>query len=66
MARPTTTKWPPAPGERYVGKWPPKWRTPARRPKPSKRRSTGHDYERAMIQKHGSLEAWQAARWGDA
>ena len=68
--RPTTTKWPPLKHERYVGKWPPRFKTPAKkpkRPKPRSRGTTWAAYIEAMIAKHGSPEAWRAASdawWG--
>jgi hypothetical protein len=68
MSRPTTTKWPPAKGVKYVGKWPPRFRTPPVKPllhgvrlKPRDRKP---DYIRAMIEKHGSREAWERVRGG--
>jgi hypothetical protein len=64
-ARPTTDKWPPLKHERYVGKWPPKWKTPpykpGRRRKPRTREETWALYIEAMVAKHGSPEAWAAA-----
>jgi hypothetical protein len=67
MSRPTTKKWPPARGERYVGKWPPRFKTPPVKPLHSvktKPRDRRPDYLKAMIEKHGSIEAWEQARGG--
>jgi hypothetical protein len=67
MTRPTTKKWPPAKGERYTGRWPPRFKTPPMRPahrvniKPRDRKP---DYIRAMVEKHGSREAWERVRGG--
>jgi hypothetical protein len=60
--RPTTTKWPPQRGEHYVGEWPPRFKTPAKPAKKPKPRHRGADYVAAMIERHGSLQAWHAAR----
>src|SRR5262245_47443451 len=63
LMRPTTTKWPPLKHERYVGKWPPRFKTPrvrrASKPRPPK---TWSDYVPAMIERHGSVAAWLDAR----
>jgi hypothetical protein len=60
--RPTTTRWIPAKGERFVGKWPPPFRAKNKPKRKWVRIATWGDYLRAMIDRHGSVEAWQAAR----
>jgi len=65
-ARPITKKWPPKRGERYIGRWPPKFKTPPcsppwRRPKHNPAIETAK-YRAAMIEKHGSIEAWEATK----
>jgi len=65
MTRPTTKRWPPKRGEKYVGRWPPRFKTPPAKPlhkvTPRDRKP---DYLKAMIQKHGTIEAWELARGG--
>jgi hypothetical protein len=66
-ARPTTTRWPPARGEKYIGKWPPRFKTPPTKPLHNikvKPRDHRPDYIKAMIEKHGSLENWEQIRGG--
>jgi hypothetical protein len=65
------THWPPARDdgrglpERYCGKWPPRFKTPKM---PVKKRTPKGEgwywywYVQAMIDRHGSVETWHAAR----
>ena len=59
-AKGTTTKWPPAVGQKYVGKWPPAFITKHAGSRAFRSRTISFDdYEQAMIQKHGSKEEWE-------
>jgi hypothetical protein len=65
------THWPPARDdgrglpERYCGKWPPRFKTPKKPTKKAKPKSPVEQwywYTQAMLERHGSVEAWHAAR----